>query len=219
MTVSPKRILSKNTGLSEAILVTTGICLFAIFIHRDSWIQIISFTALLFTGAVITRSAEDHSSLLSVFGIIPVSKKIIPFIVAGLLIGIMIGFWYNITYDYPLLPSPLTRFAIIAPLIGITEELVFRGYVQTKSASAGALFSIVFASFGHTLYKYLVIKTLPIDLGLSLHKLVILTFLTGIILGFLRHRSKNVFAPAAAHALFDIVVYGGATVAPVWIWG
>jgi membrane protease YdiL (CAAX protease family) len=135
------------------------------------------------------------------------------------LIGVIIGFWYNLTYNYPLLPSPLTRFAVIAPLIGTTEELVFRGYVQTKSASAGSIFSIVFASFGHTLYKYLVICTLPVDLGLSLTKLILLTFSFGIVAGILRHYSRSVIPPAIAHALFDIIVYGGAASAPVWIWG
>lgn len=219
MTVAPKKILLKHTSLLDAVLVVTGICLFAIFIHRDPWVQIISFAALLFTGIVIIRSAENYSSLLSVFGMIPVSKRIIPYVIAGLLFGIILGFWYNIKFDYPLLPSPLTKLAIIAPLIGITEELVFRGYVQTKSASAGVLFSIVFASIGHTLYKYLVIKTLPIDLGLSLTMLILLTFSYGIVAGILRHYSKSVIPPAGAHALFDIIVYGGVASAPVWIWG
>lgn len=219
MTVPPKRILSKHTGLLEAILAIAGICVFAVFIHRDSWVQIIAFAGLVFAGAVIARSVEYFSSLLSVSGIIPISKKIIPYVVGGLLLGILIGCLYNLTHKYPLFPGPLTKFAVIAPLIGITEELVFRGYVQTKSASAGALFSIVFASFGHTLYKYLVIRTFPLDLGLSLSKLIILTFVFGIVAGILRHCSKNVFAPAAGHAMFDIVVYGGAAAAPVWLWG
>ncbi len=219
MTVPPKRILSKHTGLLEAILAIAGICLFAIFIHRDSWVQIIAFAGLVFTGAVIARSVENFSSLLSVFGIIPITKKIIPYGFAGLLFGSLLGLQHNYSWEYPLFPSPLTKFAVIAPLIGITEELVFRGYVQTKSASAGALFSIVFASFGHTLYKYLVIRTFPLDLGLSLSKLIMLTFVFGIVAGIFRHCSKNVFAPAAGHAMFDIVVYGGAATAPVWLWG
>jgi len=34
----------------------------------------------------------------------------------------------------------------------------------------------------------------------------------------MREVSGSVIPPVIAHALFDIIVYGGASLAPVWIW-
>ena len=219
MTFPSQTIPLKYRGLKESILVVSGICLFALFIHKNTYIQFISFAGLVFTSLVIMRSVYNFSSLLTLFGIIPFSKKIISYTIAAILFGSLLGLVHNFFYDDTLLPSSLTKFALIAPLIGIAEELVFRGYVQTKTASLGAMFSIVFASFGHTIYKYFVLKTMPVDLGIIFPKLILLTFLFGIVLGILRLRSKNLFPALMAHAVFDIVVYGGATVAPVWVWG
>jgi len=209
----------KYRGLTESILVLSGICMFALFIHKDTYIQFVSFAGLVITSVVMIGSVNNFSSLLTVFGIIPFGNKVISYSIAGILFGILLGLVHNFFYDEPLLPSSLTKFALIAPLIGIAEEMVFRGYVQTKTASFGAVFSIVFASFGHTIYKYFVLKTMAADLGIIFSELMLLTFLSGIVFGILRLRSKNVFPAAFAHALFDIVVYGGATVAPVWVWG
>ena len=209
----------KKIAIGEASLVTSGICLFALFIHKDNYLQIISLAGLIFSGIVITRSINDLSSLLSTFGIIPFRKKVISYIIIGIVSGSIVGIVYNYSFEDSFLPSTLTRFAIMAPLIGITEELVFRGYVQTKTVSSGAWFSIIFASFGHTLYKFIVIASLLSDQSIDFPRLIVYTFTFGIALGILRNNSKNVFPPALAHAFFDIVVYGGAAVAPVWIWG
>ena len=166
MTFFKKTIPAKNIPLWESIFVISGICLFALTIHKDSYIQYVSLICLIFTGVIITRSAQDFSSLLWVIGIIPFNKKVISKLIAGVLFGCVLGVLNNFFFEESLLPSSLTKFAITAPLIGIVEELVFRGYVQTKTSSMGALFSIIFASLGHTLYKYLVIKTLPVDLNI-----------------------------------------------------
>ena len=219
MILLSKTVTGKNLALLEAILVISGICLFALFVHKNNFTQLFSITGLIITGVVITRSEHDFSSLLLTLGIVPPSNKITLYIIVGLIFGSTLGLFYRFIYEDFLLPQSLTKFAIIASLIGIVEELVFRGYVQTKTASKGVLFSIVFASFGHTLYKYLVINTLPLDLGISPVKLVLLTFLSGVIVGILRSRSKSIYPSAISHALFDIVVYGSASVAPVWVWG
>jgi membrane protease YdiL (CAAX protease family) len=143
---------------------------------------------------------------------------VIYYSLAGIIFGILLGLLFNFIKEDSLLPLTLTKFALIAPLIGITEELVFRGFVQSKSASSGALASVLIAASGHTLYKYLVIKTVPVDLNTHIPSLVIMTFLVGVVFGMMRVASRSVIPPALAHALFDIIVYGGASLAPVWIW-
>lgn len=219
MIIRKRSLPVKQINIWESIFVITGICVFAFFIHKDSFWKIVSFAALVLTGLIISWSVKDLLSLLRVLGIIPVNRKVLPYILAGLLFGSALGLLYNVIREDVLLPSTLTAFALLAPLIGITEELVYRGFVQGNTASMGALFSIVFASLGHTLYKYILLSTHPLELNANFTIFVLLTFSVGIVLGILRHYSRSILPPAVAHGIFDILVYGGAAAAPVWIWG
>jgi len=214
-----KRTFQRNSNaLPSAILVIGGICIFGMFIHADSWLRIISFAGLTLAAVIISRSVQDIKSLLYVLGIVPFTRKVIYYSVAGIILGMLLGLMYNFIKADSLLPMTLTKFALMAPLIGITEELVFRGFVQSRSASSGPLASVIITASGHTLYKYLVIMTVPVDLYTDIPSLVLLTFLAGVVFGIMREASRSVIPPALAHALFDIIVYGGASLAPVWIW-
>jgi membrane protease YdiL (CAAX protease family) len=214
-----KRIFqTESKAIPSAILVIAGICIFGSFIHADSWWRIISFAGLALTAITISLPVRDVKSLLTVLGIVPFTRKVIYYSFGGIIFGIFLGVAYNSIKTDWLFPQNLTTFAITAALIGITEELVFRGFAQYRLASAGALLSILLASSGHTLYKFLVISTVPIDLNTDIPSLVTLTFLVGIVFGIMREVSGSVIPPVIAHALFDIIVYGGASLAPVWIW-
>lgn len=218
MTNFKRTLPGKSNAYISVFLVIGGMCIFGMFIHEVTLWRVVSFMGLAITAVVISLSVHDIKSLLTVFGIVPLTRKVVYYSLTGIIFGILLGLLYNFIKADSLLPLTLTKFALIAPMIGITEELVFRGYVQTRSASAGALSSVFIAASGHTLYKYLVIKTVTIDLDTNIHSLIILTFLVGVVFGIMREASRNVFPPALAHALFDIVVYGGASLAPVWIW-
>jgi membrane protease YdiL (CAAX protease family) len=218
MTYFKRKFQTKSKALPSAILVIVGICIFGMFIHADSWRRIISFAGLAFAAVIISRSAGDIKSLLSILGIVPFTRKMIYYSIAGIILGMLLGLLYNFIKADSLLPATLTKFALIAPLIGITEELVFRGFVQSRSASSGALASVLITASGHTLYKYLVIRTVPVNLNTDIASLVILTFLAGVVFGIMREASRSAIPPALAHALFDIIVYGGASLTPVWIW-
>jgi len=218
MTNFKRTFQGKSNALLSAILVIGGMCIFGIFIHADFWWRIISFAGLALAAIVISLSVRDIKSLLSVLGIVPFTRKVIYYCIAGIIFGMLLGLVYNFIKADSMLPATLTRFALIAPLIGITEELVFRGFVQSRSASSGALASVLIAASGHTLYKYLVITTVPVDLNTYIPSLVLLTFLAGVVFGMMREASRSIVPPALAHGLFDIIVYGGASLAPVWIW-
>jgi len=208
----------KSSEILSAILVISGMCIFGMFIHAESRWRIIAFAGLAISAAVIGTTVRDIKSLLAVLGIEAIGRKVIYYSLAGIILGILLGLFYNFLRSDSLLPSTLTKFALIAPLIGITEEMVYRGFVQSKSASSGALVSVLIAASGHTLYKYLVIKTVPVDLDIQIPSLVIMTFLVGVVFGMMREGSRSIVPPALAHGLFDILVYGGASLAPVWIW-
>jgi membrane protease YdiL (CAAX protease family) len=218
MTNFKRTFSGKSHALLSTILVIGGMCIFGIFIHADFWWRIISFAGLALAAMVISLSAGDIKSLPEVLGIVPFTQKLFFYCIAGIIFGMLLGLVYNFIKADSMLPPALTRFALIAPLIGITEELVFRGYVQSRSAPLGVLASVLIAASGHTLYKYFVITTVSVDLDTYIPSLILLTFLTGIVLGMIRETSRSVIPPALAHGIFDIIVYGGATLTPVWIW-
>lgn len=218
MTNFKRRWQGKSYALLSAILVVGGMCIFGMFIHAVTCWRMVAFIGLAITAIVISLSVFDIQSLLSLTGIIPLTRKVYTFSLAGIIFGILLGLVYNFCKADSLLPVTLTKFALVAPLIGITEELIFRGFVQTRSASAGVLATILVPASGHTIYKYLVISTVPVDLNIYFPSLIILTFLVGMVFGIMRVASRSVIPPALAHALFDIIVYGGVSLAPVWIW-
>jgi len=218
MTNFKSTIQGKYNTLLSAILVIGGMCIFGLFIHENSWWRIVAFVGLALVAVVVSLSVRDFKSLLHVFGLGQFTRKVINYSIAGIIFGMLLGLAYNfIKADSPL-PATLTKFALIAPLIGIMEELVFRGFLQSRSVSSGPLASVILAASGHTLYKYLVIRTVSVDLNTNIFPLVILTFLVGVVFGIMREASRSVIPPALAHAIFDIIVYGGASLAPVWIW-
>lgn len=209
---------SRFIAISEGVVCILAIWIFALFIQRESGLKYIAFAGLLLAAFIINRSVPNFSALSSVFGVIPFHRKTYFYIIAGFVFGSLLAILNNYLSGAPVLPSLLTKFAVIASLIGITEELIFRGYVQSQMASAGTLATITIATGGHTLYKYLIIRTLPNELPVNYTLLILLTFGVGFILGILRDRSKNILPPVLAHAIFDIIVYGGLQSAPVWVW-
>lgn len=78
----------------------------------------------------------------------------------SLILGISLGVITRKAFDLSLLPVKLSRVALLVPFIGITEELIFRGFIQGHVRSSGRIFSMLFATTGHALYKALVISSL-----------------------------------------------------------
>jgi len=204
--------------LIEVIFALAGIGLFSAFIHKELFFKIIAFSGLIITAICINHSISKLYSLPGIFGIYPVSKKTFYYLIVGLVFGCLLGMLYRYTKNYNLFPGSLHKFVIIAPLIGIMEELIFRGYIQGRIRYLGPVFSVIIASLSHTGYKFLIIKTLPLDIGVDFLLLTLLTFVVGIILGILKELSGNVIPSSLAHACFDIIVYGAYSTAPVWVW-
>jgi membrane protease YdiL (CAAX protease family) len=186
-------------------------------IQREGNARFLAYLMLLGAAMIMSRSVRGIPSFGAVFGLDMFNRKVLVFSLAGFVTGIALAVLNNHLLGVHLLPDTLTAFALLAPLIGIAEELVFRGYIQGRVLSLGPLFSILIASGGHTFYKYLVIKTYPGDLLDTYTWLVLLTFGVGTVFGWMRLRSESVIPAALAHAVFDIAVYGGLQSIPVWV--
>ncbi len=198
-------------------LVVAGVLLFAVFIHSPQPFKLLAFTFLAGSGFMIGYSVRQ-GPILPALGLSGITRKSILFCLPALVIGSGLAILTRYTFDLSALPVSLKSFVLTAPLVGATEELIFRGYIQGYLQSIGHLFSITYASTVHTCYKLLVILSLAVPLQFDFFFLILWTFLGGIVFGVLKDLSKSSLPPMIAHAAFDIVLYGGLSVAPVWVW-
>jgi membrane protease YdiL (CAAX protease family) len=220
----PERILPtssrirQNPGrIRDALLAFAGILLFAGFIHRNFPCKFLAIGGLLFTGAVIAFSTRK-GSLREALGISSLNRRIILISLAAIVLGTLLGIWTRRRFELTLVPAGLTGVAVVAPLIGAVEELLFRGYLQGRLRPAGRALAIVTASAMHTSYKLLVILSLAAPMQFEFFFLIFWTFIGGILFGILREASGHVLPPLLAHAAFDIILYGSLPVPPVWVW-
>ena len=115
-------------------------------------------------------------------------------------------------------PNKLHQFALVAALIGATEELIFRGFIQGRAGKINKVFGVLFASFSHSLYKCGLFLIPFFDHDVNIASLFLFTFVGGMFFGLLREVSKSVLPAIAAHAIFDILVYGQFLQSPWWVW-
>lgn len=203
----------------EMLLALSGIIIFACFVHREGSLFIMAVCGLLVASLAISYAVFRTGSVLRLLGLTRYNNVTIAYLSAGLVVGLVAATGYRLYSGISLFPGTLTAIALISPLIGITEELVFRGYLQGRSQLYGPYFSIFIAAASHTLYKYLVLKSMVVYTIIDFPRLVLFTFLFGMIVGAFRHLSQNVVPALAAHAVFDILVYGDFSEMPVWVWG
>jgi membrane protease YdiL (CAAX protease family) len=198
--------------------VVTAICLFALFIHGGPYQRMMAVAALGSAAITISLSIPDLESLRTCLGLSGFSKKIAVCSLAGAGLGVLLAVRYRSIAKIDLLPQTLTIIAVIAPLIGSAEELLFRGFLQGKLSGINIYAAILLSTSGHTLYKYLVLWSLPSAGGVDFLSLVVFTFIVGLICGLLRVLSKSIIPACVSHAVFDVLVYGGLAAWPVWVW-
>ena len=203
--------------IRDASGVLAGILLFAIFIH-DPWpLRFLSFCGLAGAAILIAFSIR-HTPVLHAFGILKPDRRIFLYAIPAILLGLLLGILTRHKFDLSPWPATIGSLALVAPSIGALEELVFRGYIQGQLLPAGRIFSLLYTTMAHTGYKLLVILTLSAPLQFDLFFLVLWTFLGGLAFSILRDLARSSIPPVIAHAIFDIMLYGGMSVAPVWVW-
>jgi membrane protease YdiL (CAAX protease family) len=211
------RIRQHPGRIRDVLLSFTGILLFAGFIHHPFPLLLLAIGGLACTAVVIGFSIR-HLTVLEAFGLNRLNQKILLYVLPAIVLGLVLGILTRSRFELTLIPVGFTSVAIVAPLVGSFEELVFRGYIQGQLRAVGKIFSIITASALHTTYKLLVILTLAVPLQFDFFFLIFWTFVGGVLIGTLRELSGNTIPPVIAHAVFDIVLYGELVSAPVWVW-
>jgi len=211
--------LADTDGPGQALTASAGMVIFAAAAHAGLPLFLLAGGGLLLTSWAIAVSFRGASSRLRLFGFTRPPQRTVAWVAGGLLLGIGLAFILRSTSHRPILPTGLEPFVLTAIAIGAAEELLFRGFIQGRFAAFGWGAAVALAAFAHTTYKVALFAFPPEGVDIRLGILGLFTFLVGLLLGFMRHRSGSVFPPLCSHVAFDILVYGDWEAVPWWIWG
>jgi len=208
----------KKSILTEAVVCSLCLMVFSFFIQYDFPARIVAFVALLGAAFIISNHVRSFSDLQKIFGVETSTVKFLFLTIAGILIGFALAVPYRNYHHWGSFPVSFRYFTIIAALIGYTEELVFRGFLQEFVKEINGWFSILFSTISHTGYKFFLFLAPVIIENVDLRILFFWTFGVGLFFGIVRHYSKSIWLPLAAHMMFDIISYAEFVQSPWWVW-
>ena len=206
--------------VAEAAAASAGLVLFALTAHAGLPWVLIGVGGLAAAAVAIGVSLAKAPAPWTLLGLARPSAKTLAMVAAGLLLGAGLATTYRTHMGLETLPvGGLEAFVLVACLIGAAEEFVYRGYVQGRLAGLGWPAAVALAALAHAAYKtsLFAIPAMPHEVNYLF--LAAWTLAGGIGFGLLRQFSGSILPPVAAHAAFDLVVYGAVADAPWWVWG
>ena len=195
---------------------------FALTAHRPGWIVWRGASLSALAGALAVGWASLSEPLRITFG--RFRRRAAGLKTAALVSGaVAVAVLYRILLGASPWPATLGWFALPAAGIGAAEEVLWRGWMQGALGTTLGPCRAVFLSAGsHAAYKAALFMFPPEGVpSYSWSALLVLgglTFCFGIALGGFRAREGSTFPPMAAHAVFDVLVYGHASAVPWWVW-
>ncbi len=215
--MSPARPGRGWSGLGEVLAAGAGMVLFALFIHKAGPVRAVAWAGLGLAAVVLVRSLARAKAPAAVLGLAQPGRSARG-VGVGVLAGLVLGFWYRHYLGEPVLSQGFGGFALVAGLIGGTEEFVYRGWMQGRARPFGAVGAVVLAAAMHTAYKTALFAAPPPGAETDLVFLAVVTLLGGTLFGAMREMPGGLWAPLAAHVTFDLVVYAELAEAPWWVW-
>jgi len=204
------------------LLFSIAVVGFALTAHRDMWLWL-RWLFLLLTAIALWRGwIMWDDPIRIIVGKARLSHPCYRVAVAACL-GAMAAIGYRRLIGTSVLLDSLHWFAVVAMAIGMTEELLWRGWMQgSLTETLGAARAVLITAGSHASYKTALFVFAPASLGMrppgALFLIAALTFGFGSVLGFFRARQGTIAAPVAFHMLFDLLVYGESAKAPWWVW-
>ena len=209
--------MKKPRPVLAAMTVIGGLLLFAGFVHFPWPSRIMAVVGLLLAGGGIGFASRDQP-LLHALGLTRPGRRVMYWTILAFSLGALLAILTRNRFGISLLPRTIGIMILVSPCIGAMEELVFRGYIQGRLRPSGRALSILATALAHTGYKLLVILTLPGPGRFDPLFLGMWTFVGGTAFGITRDFSENTIPPLIAHVVFDILLYGGLSTAPAWVW-
>jgi membrane protease YdiL (CAAX protease family) len=206
------------TFLSEAILCSLGFMAFAFFIHYEFPYRLVSFAALSLPAYIAAKNLKSLSDIKKITGESGLNKSVLVFCLSGVVLSVLLAVMYRYHLGICLFPHTINWFVLAAALIGCTEELVFRGFIQDLVNNINSPVSIIFSTLSHTSYKCFLFLSPAITTDINIGYLALWTIIAGVLFGIIKHYSKSILPSLIAHGLFDILVYAEFSAAPWWVW-
>ncbi|MBN1420041.1 MAG: CPBP family intramembrane metalloprotease [Planctomycetes bacterium] len=202
--------------MGDARVAATAMFFFAILRRFQAPISILSWVALAVAAVAVGWGLHWDVGRWSTLGLRRFPRIASILTAAAIPAGIGLGIAFRHHAGMTIVPLRLGLFAVPAVLIGATEELLYRGFIQGRARRMGVPASIVFAAVMHTIYKAALFFRAPVPVDVM--SLAVWTLLVGIAFGAARARSDSIVPPLVAHACFDLVAYGDLAYAPWWVW-
>lgn len=211
-------ILENINIIKEVLLCSANLVLFAYLAEYPFPVKTAAFVPLIFVAAVIGNQININAAAIKQKPKNIFRRGLFKYYIVAVQIGIIGGLAYRGSFYMPLLPTTVNGFIFIAALIGLTEELVFRGYMQSRLAIINQPVAIFLAALAHALYKtFLFLSPAALPRHDLLH-FFLWTLIASVIVGLLKQTSKSIIPAIIAHIVFDMIVYAEMTHAPWWVW-
>ena len=128
----------------SAIIGTMLLIVFSYFIHDVFPLRAIAFVALLIVALMISFDRSEYKIL----GEMKDRRSLLIAILLSISGALLIVYSLRTEANMAIIPKTFGPFTIVAVAIGCTEELVFRGWVQSRFTGRWAWAGIVFAATG-----------------------------------------------------------------------
>lgn len=202
----------EKSPLLEGLLIAGLLTLFGFLTWKAH------YAALLLLALCAWRMAHNIGNLqegLYSLGIRKPGKWWYLWLAAGLGTGAFAWAFFRILPEDGIIFPRIGLFAISAFLVGLAEELVYRGFLFHLWQRYGAVVVIALTSLAHLTYKLALLLPQP---SVDLELVASWTVIAGLVLGMLRYFSGSVLPAAANHILFDVLAYGSSDAGPDWVW-
>jgi len=200
------------------IISLAGVLLFALFAHSTGWSWLLAIIALIIVSVTIAASFKKIG-LRETIGTSYLSAKTLIYSAVGICVGITASVGFLCGAMETSFFKGITSFACVAGLIGLSEEFLFRGFIQGRLRKLSRYGSLLIAVLGHTVYKCLLFHSQLQTAQMDPLLFISWTIAGSTVCGFLREGAGNIVPPVLAHSIFDVAVYGGNIEAPWWVWG
>jgi membrane protease YdiL (CAAX protease family) len=187
----------------NAVLGCMLLVLFSYFIHDVLPLRVLAFAALGAMALLIGMDRGEDRFL----GKMKNRRSLALGVMVAIAGSLLAVYYLRDEAHIPMIPKNFGWFAILAAIIGSTEELVFRGWMQSQFSGRFAWMGILFVAFAHAAYKSALFLSPEIMYDLNTLGLFRMTFLAGIFLGGLRYYTGSVWPALLAHGIFDLLVY------------
>jgi membrane protease YdiL (CAAX protease family) len=213
-----KAAFKSSAGIFKILLFVAGLLVFAGLSYQSVPLIFVSLAGLLVSVLVIVSGIHTFKDLSVLFDWYKLAGKSIFYLPVSIIIGLVFGIIYRDYLHIDILPIRFTGFAIVAMAIGSSEEILFRGYLQSQIRRSSVVLSVLAATCAHTAYKLLLFMPYRSQPDIEITFILVWTALGGLVFALLKEFSKNSAYPVISHALFDLLVYGDGLVTPWWVW-